>query len=68
MRQGIHFALREEDFRPARTAATGNEGGLHTVCFAGGKPPAAFADEGVKGVIMGLCGHGFVRIYWKMVV
>ena len=68
MRDGVHFTLRKEDFRPARATTAGDKGSLHAVRFAGGKPPAAFTDKGFECVVMGLCGHGFVRIFWKMVV
>ena len=67
-RERIDFSLCEEDFRPARTATAGDKGSLHAVRFAGGKPPAAFTDKGFECVVIGLCGHGFVRIFWKMVV
>ena len=67
-RECIDFPLRKEDFRPARATTAGDKGTLHAVRFAGGKPPAAFTDKGFKCVVMGLCGHGFVRIFWKMVV
>ena len=68
VRDGVHFTLRKEDFRPAPAVVAGDKRAQDAMRLTRGKPPFAGGNEVGKGVVTGLCGHGFCPDDVKMVV